>query len=912
MTSPGQLRPYQVEAVDAGVAGLRAGGRGQIQAACGSGKTIIAIRIAEDVCPERGLVVVLCPTLDLVAQVLSDWQLRARRSFTAVAVASDETVAGEVEARAALPVPVTTEPDEIRRQVTTAQRSSLRLVVGTHRSAGRIGEALIALDEPAALLIVDEAHHTAGSAGKHGALVHDDNRLPATRRLYLTATPRIIMRSEGRRGGDAVLTMDDPAVFGPALYQYPFSRGIEEGWLDDYRLVVTGVTRREILQLLRDKGREHGSAVGPSPLIAAVQVALGRAAQEWGLRRVIAFAPRIVDAAEFAQSLPGTLHQAMPDFAAPLHSDYVSGLHSVEQRALKKDRLRHPPEGGWTVLANSRVLGEGVDMPAVDAIVFTAPKRSVIDTVQAVGRAMRPHPDGRGTATVVVPILLPDDQVDPAAYYDHVGASPEWDVLWHVVRALRAHDDLLAADLDFRRAAGGDYAQEPPSRIVFRMPEELSGPRWLSAITAKLVDTTTSPWWEGLAAARRYHAGVGDLDVPPDYVDDEGFALGRWIPAQRHHRRRGFLAPERERELAELGISWDPRETLWKDGLAAAAAFTGQHGHLDVAAAHVTPSGFALGSWMVTRRREQRQGELGADRDDALRALDPLWDQPKLSRGIVAARRFHARHQHLDVPARHREADIDLGEWLRGCRHDHAAGTLPAQVDHELEQLGVRWAVRSSSWDRHLAAAGQFHAEHGHLNVPPGFRVGELKLGEWLMKRRYDRQRNQLSPDRVAALEALGVEWESQSERIWQTGLTALRAFHAEHGHVRVPAGYRTDTIDLVAWIETRRQDHRGGTLAAERAAALEALGVEWNPRGTRRAEGLAAAGDYYREHGNLRAPQSYRTPDGFRLGAWLHSRRKRFRAGTLDSEQAEALNQIDRGWAQHQRSPKSRPPTTG
>ncbi|RFS43608.1 hypothetical protein D0Q02_26675 [Micromonospora craniellae] len=184
------LRDYQREAVEAIVRGQAAGGRGQFRAACGSGKSLVAVHAAARLCP-AGLVVVACPSLPLLAQTLAVWAA-AGMGAQVLAVCSDDTVADVAVRVADLQCPVTTRQDEVADWVRRTPGSRMRLILVTHLSVAVVGKGLHEADMVADLLVIDEAHHTAGWSGKHVALVHRDEHLPATRRLYMTATPRVL------------------------------------------------------------------------------------------------------------------------------------------------------------------------------------------------------------------------------------------------------------------------------------------------------------------------------------------------------------------------------------------------------------------------------------------------------------------------------------------------------------------------------------------------------------------------------------------------------------------------------------------------------------------------------------------------------------------------------------------------
>lgn len=272
------LRPYQEEALAAMTAGLRNGGNGQLHAACGSGKTLMSQQTALRILPDGGLVAVLVPSLALAAQTVSAWREHhpAKGALRVLAVCSDDTVA---DAPAHLPdvrSPVTTDPAGIVQWLRTPA-SGLRLLVCTYASADRLHQALEAAGVRLDLLILDEAHHLTGNAELPIRRLTHTTYLPSVRRLYMTATPRTDTYV-AQRG--AYVSMDDTSLFGPVLYSYPFSRGIAEGYLEDYRLFIVGMRAAEARALLSDPAHHYVEGPGAPDLQTLVaQAALVRAAR---------------------------------------------------------------------------------------------------------------------------------------------------------------------------------------------------------------------------------------------------------------------------------------------------------------------------------------------------------------------------------------------------------------------------------------------------------------------------------------------------------------------------------------------------------------------------------------------------------------------------------------------------------
>ncbi|ROO63047.1 helicase-like protein [Micromonospora sp. Llam0] len=777
------LRDYQQEAVEAIVRGLAPGGRGQFRAACGSGKSLVAVHAAGRLCP-TGLVVVACPSLPLLAQTLTVWAT-AGTATQVLAVCSDDTVADAAVGVADLRCPVTTRPDEIADWVRRTPSSRMRLILVTHASVALVGEGLDAADTAASLLVIDEAHHTAGWPGKHVALVHRDDHLPATRRLYMTATPRVLSaRRRAGGGGEDMLSMDDVDVFGHVHYNYPFANAITDGWLDDYRIVAIGVTSADVLSTLRRLDPNAVVSAGAAPLrTAVVQTALVRAAVEFGLRRVLVFTPRVAQSQEFARTLPATV-AALPEEDRPkgrLTVGHVDGTQTMAQRQLHLANLADPPDDGWTVISNARCLGEGVDVPAVDAVVFTAPKESESDVIQAVGRALRRNPAGSGIATILLPVLLPDDPAETA--HDIAADLTEWTALLQVLRALRAHDNGLAADLDTQRTKMSTGAAELPPRLLVRLPDGYSSDDLLRDLTVRVLEETTSEWLVGYAALRAFHAAHGHLTVPAGHVR-HGLRLDRWVARQRADYQARRLPQDRVKHLNDIGFDWTPTTRAWERGIAAATAFHAEHGHLDAPTGHPV-NGLDLAQWLGQQRGYHRNNTLDPDRVTALTALGIDWTvkRPSYQEGFTAAQQFHTTHGHIQVPNGLIVNGINLYDWLGARRTDHRLERLSDDRTRSLEALGMQWSIRDATWQRNLATATTFHEREGHLHPRRGHREGGIDLSRWINAQRAARRAGTLPHDRITALDAIGMQWEIASGWTGVHQVTASRTGRTSGDH---------------------------------------------------------------------------------------------------------------------------------
>ena len=211
------------------------------------------------------------------------------------------------------------------------------------------------------------------------------------------------------------------------------------------------------------------------------------------------------------------------------------------------------------------------------------------------------------------------------------------------------------------------------------------------------------------------------------------------------------------------------------------------------------------------------------------------------------------------------------------------------------------------SWEDWLALARQYRAEHGDLLVPNLYVTPDgYRLGRWIERQRALRFPDAaisgapLTPDRIAALDALNMVWRRESRSPWDSWLALCRAYRAEHGDLLVPHSYGTQGRALGAWLAEQRKRYAAGALAPDRIAALDALGMVWTTARRRPwADWYRDAARYYEAQGDLRVPADYLTPEGHPLGRWLHSQReKRLRTQSANPERIAALDAIGMVWS--------------
>ncbi|MFD5399306.1 Helicase associated domain protein [Streptomyces sp. NPDC127097] len=791
-----KLRDHQIEAVAAIVRGLDIppggipfnGLRGQVHAACGTGKTIIAAASAKRLVP-KGRILVLVPTLDLLTQTVQAWRA-AGHTGPAVAVCSlqDDPELWNLKVRS------TTNPV----QLALWHGSGAVTIFGTYASLGVLAEAfegvygqqLAMMD----LTVVDEAHRTSGSMGKAWADVHNQSVIPAHRRLYLTATPRIWEERLNREVSEGVrdplpremaASMDDEKVFGPVLYKLSLASAVSRGLLARYQIIVLEL-QDPVVTPERLMGEDRHTEEVRGQRLGALQAALLHTMAQHGLQTCITFHHRTIEAQAYAEGLErvaAKLHADQAEkYPAKIWADWLCGEHVPERR---REVL-----GGFgstaqrAVLSNCRVLGEGVDIRAVDCVALLDPKGAPHDIVQAIGRALRQKPGQGKLASLIVPVFL-----QPGEKPEDMFTSGSYRPLVRVLEGLRAHDEEAVELLAIPQEPQKDVAQ--PSEYIGAAPEDgeeesrlllrFAAPRdpvmvadWVSF---NVIDTERQDWARGWAALKRFTEREAHARVP--YGHKEGaYPLGQWVAEQRRAYGAGQMTGQRAMRLEKLGMLWSVADERFQENLEAAKAYFEEHWTL-CAPRSATALDRSVGQWLSNMRRP---GALDGrpEWETALREIDEDWNpdwSAEWQRHYAAVRKMVADESQsalVYIEPGVTVHGMDVGRWLAKQRqHDVWQALMDGQRER-LEQLGVRPlpapeeapakapTAALSAFERGVAALAQYKARTGSVTVSRGhverLEDGtEVKLGVFLSNSKS--RRAKLTADKLAALADLGLEW---------------------------------------------------------------------------------------------------------------------------------------------------------
>lgn len=822
MRKPKRLRANQEEACDAAVRLLTPpaagslppeGLRCQIRSATGSGKSLTAVHLAMRLRSDFNLVLV--PSLPLLEQTAQVWQHEGfgGQMFALCSLRGGEQPVG---------VPCTTDPAELTAWVARAAGGRVT-VFATYSSLGLgLLEKAHRLGLPAwTLAVVDEAHRVSGVVERPWAAILDNTRVPADRRLFMTATPRLWgLRAEdeqeaaavGLEAAGLIASMDDEEVFGPVAADYPLGQAIADGVIAPYRIVCVDVAD-PALQDLQQQGADELSPAYRGARLAALQTAVLTAAAEWDLNRVLSFHHRVPEARATSTGLRDTaavLHAHDPALhPAPdlIGTAWLEAGHTPGERRRAMDGFASlTGQDGRRlqryVLTSVKVLSEGVDTFACDSVFFADVRGSMVDLVQAVGRALRTRPGSGKIATIVVPVLL-----DSGENGDAMLSSPAFDGLAKILLALRSHDAAAIERLALpqsdtrpaRKPADGVAASAHREQQLLRFSSERDPAVIAAFVRTRVLEPERAEFRRGLEHLIAYKAEFGDVQVPYAHRMPDGYRLGAWTADQRRYKAAGVLDEERVTLLNDLGFVWSVFDTAFTDNLAAVAAYADAHGHAcppHDAVFHGLPVGVIMKNARTAQRRahalQQREeagetgldwtGALSAERKAAFDAIDSAWCP--LLWPVAWQRCFTLARHHVQAGGTLTGAApgtmVVQGEDLAGWARTQQAGWEklgPAQrwlCEHVLGLAPLPSAKppkepvpRAEKERRNLAAATAFQAREGHLNVPRSHKetitlddgtAVDISLGLFLTNSRT--RKAGIPAERAQALTELGMRWE--------------------------------------------------------------------------------------------------------------------------------------------------------
>ncbi|MFR9534942.1 MAG: type ISP restriction/modification enzyme [Rikenellaceae bacterium] len=623
-----QPRPHQQEAIEKVITHFQTEERGKLIMACGTGKTFTALRLSERYSQAQGCMLFLVPSIALLSQSLREWLTQAEIPIHAIAVCSDAAASAVPEVEDLLvnnlPMPACTDVDSVGAQYAVhRQKGGLSVIFSTYQSIDVIHKAQEQGKLPQFnLTICDEAHRTTGVSLKkkdaagydHSAFtrIHDKDFIRSDKRLYMTATPKIYTVESRKKAedNDALLaSMDDILFYGEEIHRLPFSRAVRENLLTDYKVLVLCVDEAYVKETFHRELQEAeggmklhlNDAVKLLGCYNGLRKKLIRITSGDGedsvpdllkedpepMRRAVAFCGRIAESKSMCEQMRYIAKEMVQREEASSQAlsceiDHVDGTMGANKRNELLDWLKQDMgESHCRILSNARCLSEGVDVPALDAVMFLAPRRSKVDIVQAVGRVMR-RAAGKKYGYIILPVGVPEGKTPEEV----LESDAAYDVVWDVLQALRAHDDRFNAEInkiELNKKGSSMIEVLSPSPAPKQTPSPQPEPNpepepeaaplftfnveeWREAILARVVKKCgTRRYWESWAKdiadiAERQILHIDELIQDPTCE----LAFGSFVSSLRRNINPAISREEAVEMLAQQAITRPVFEALFE------------------------------------------------------------------------------------------------------------------------------------------------------------------------------------------------------------------------------------------------------------------------------------------------------------------------------------------------------------
>ena len=479
-----KLYPHVLEVRDKVFEYFKENERGRLIMACGTGKTITSLKIAEKQTDNKGTILFLVPSIALIGQTLKEWTSQADEPINPICICSDPEITKkrtkddqDLTSTIDLAWPASTDSNNILKQFQHYKNANngMTVVFSTYQSIDVIAKAQIVLLKNGFpefdLIICDEAHRTTGytEPGMDDSAfvkVHDADFIKSKKRLYMTATPRLYdveAQSKAAKNDIPLWSMDEEKYFGKEIHRIGFGEAVERGLLTDYKVIILTLNDKDVptaVQKMITNGEAEIKTDDLTKLIGTVNALskqfLGNESikvegDDRPMKRAVAFCGSIANSTNIAasynlasenylESLPEEKKKDMVTVQA-MHMD---GTMAAPQRDQMLSWLKEETPGNeCRIITNVRVLSEGVDVPSLDSVLFLSARNSQVDVVQSVGRVMRKS-EGKKYGYIIIPVVIPAD-VEPEHALDD---NERYKVVWTVLNALRAHDDRFNATVN--------------------------------------------------------------------------------------------------------------------------------------------------------------------------------------------------------------------------------------------------------------------------------------------------------------------------------------------------------------------------------------------------------------------------------------------------------------------------------
>ncbi|MBK7055381.1 MAG: Helicase associated domain protein [Leptospiraceae bacterium] len=790
----------------------------------------------------------LVPSLALLRQIKNDWAKQKSNPYHYISVCSEKDINSE-EADSLVSHSyevggfVSTDPKEV---FSFLNRNVGKVVFSTYQSLPVIIESIKDSDFKFDLILCDEAHKTAGTTQGLFGLVHDNIKLPAARRLYMTATPRVVsdtLKQRATNDDEFLYDMNDAKIFGEEIYRMSFKDAIEKNILVDYKIIAIGVKDSELREFIEE--RRYAGSDEFTMEDWANNYALEIVMKKYNANHAITFHSRVTYAKKFSERHAKLFKE--------IDSFYVSGEQHTSERAIILNQFKTSEK---SIVANARCLTEGVDVPAIDLVYFCDPKNSKVDIVQASGRALRlDHSRNKQIGYIVVPVFhVNQDKVEDAI------VESQFRNLISIIRSLCDQDERLQEEINSIAFGKGKKSKSSSHiEVSFELKQEEKiflegfGEKLQNSIFDQIIDRTARSWdlqfmkfkeyletntidfvwdshelnweenFEKLKEYRLTH------EYEPSKEDDA--VLSQWLTAQKNDKREDEFYKNRRQRIADLNFKGSLQDRNWEENFEKLKEYRLSHDY--------EPSkeeNAYLYQWLQIQKGKKENEEIYQIRKQRIADLnfkgnfqDKVWDETfDLLISYLKENNYKYPSQRNKEPVAHR-----LGVWFLRIRSDYKKGLLEEYRLAKLNSINFPFEPFEYRWDEFYEKLKKWFVTNEEFPS----RSDNEDIYNWL-RNQVDKFVNKtLDESKRKLLEELNFkqfidrfENKKTDEKIWDDTFQEVRKFKELNDCFPIYGKKNKNEIEsrLGVWLVAQRQKYKKGKLPPEQIQKLAEIGFDW------------------------------------------------------------------------------------
>ncbi|MDP3559703.1 MAG: Helicase associated domain protein [Legionellaceae bacterium] len=796
-------RDDQLKAMQAVIDGFKQQDRGQLILPCGAGKTLVSLWIKEALNTRHTLVLV--PSLALLRQIKNQWSIHGERFIPYICVCSEKDIDKGVDQQIVYTYEirgkVSTNASEVREFLNSHSET---IVYSTYQSLEVICDAINKSMFEFDLAICDEAHKTSGSKFNKFAVVHSNANIAIKKRLYMTATPRILSESVKSKLSDEVVKyiydMSNPAIFGIEFYRMSFREAIKEEILVDYKIIAIGVSDQELCHAINQ--RKYISETETIDEVAN-NYALEKFMQLHGPTHAITFHSSVKKAKEF-QARHIEIYPETTAF-------HVNGQLTTNERNVS---MKEFEQSSKAVITNARCLTEGVDVPAIDVVYFCDPKNSVIDIVQASGRSLRRADyKQKKLGYIVVPIFHRN-----TAFLENAIEDSALKNLIQVIRAMCSNDEKLVEEITRIKMAQGQKIMNINQAaldlscilILDNFEDKLK-----EYLFSQVIEKSTPAWYEKYGELIRFYEEHGHSNVPSYY--EKNVSLSIWVGNQRMKKKNGKLSEEREEKLKRLDFIFDPTDSIWEGKFSLLCKYKEDNGHCNIPLS--CPKHKEIISWTISQRSNYKKGKLSQEKIGKLDSIGFIFDPRNAAweENFICLSKYREEHGNCNVPKNYQN-NQNLSKWVDHQRTSYRNNNLGEIRLKKLRSLDFIFDPFDDVWEKSFNCLREYKENFGHCDVS---RAEQPQLFLWIGKQRSKYQKEGLSDERIEKLKSIGFTFKPH-DSIWEEMYTLLCKYNEETEYCNNSTTKVIKNQILTNWMRKQRTKYRNGTLSDERIKRLQ------------------------------------------------------------------------------------------